>query len=73
MNALERLTSTYGPPCAAIRQDLAIAQAQLRDYQLRLGAPFKHDAYLAELTACATGSRPACQTLHPSQKRMRFR
>jgi hypothetical protein len=31
-------------------QDLAIAQAQLRDYQARLGKPFLHDAYLLELT-----------------------
>ena len=27
-----------------------IAQSQLRDYQARLGKPFPHDAYLAELT-----------------------
>ena len=33
------------------RQDLAIAEGQLRDYEARLGQPFAHDAYLAELTA----------------------
>ncbi len=29
---------------------MAIAQGQLRDHQARLGKPFAHDAYLAELT-----------------------
>ena len=49
LNALERL-ATYGPECDRIRQDLAIAESQLRDYQARLDAPFLHDAYLSELT-----------------------
>ena len=31
-------------------QDLAIAEGQLRDHEARLGRPFAHDAYLAELT-----------------------
>ena len=51
LNALERLVSGYGPECDRIRQDLAIAESQLRDYQARLGAPFLHDGYLSELTA----------------------
>ena len=38
------------PNATRVRQDLAIAEAQLRDYQARLGTPFPHDAYLAELT-----------------------
>jgi exonuclease VII large subunit len=33
-----------------VRQDLAIAEAQLRDYRERLGKPFPHDKYLSELT-----------------------
>ena len=33
-----------------MRQDLAIAEAQLRDYQGRLGKPFTLDSYLAEFT-----------------------
>ena len=49
-NALERLASAYGSECVRVRQDLAIAESQLRDYQARLGKPFTHDAYLAELT-----------------------
>ena len=38
------------PNATRTRQDLAIAEGQLRDYQARLGQPFAHDAYLAELT-----------------------
>ena len=36
--------------CDTARQDLAIAEGQLRDHQARLGRPFPHDAYLGELT-----------------------
>src|ERR1019366_6961983 len=51
LNALDRLASAYGSECSRVRQDLSIAEAQLRDYQARLGKPFPHDAYLSELTA----------------------
>ena len=51
LNALERLASGYGSECVRVRQDLAIAESQLRDYQARLGKPFPHDAYLSELTS----------------------
>ncbi len=50
LNALERLASAYGSECVRVQQDLSIAEAQLRDYQARLGKPFLHDAYLSELT-----------------------
>ena len=51
LNALENLAASYGSTqCESTRKELAIAEAQLRDYQARLGAPFIHDAYLAELT-----------------------
>jgi N12 class adenine-specific DNA methylase len=50
LNALERLVTGYGPECVRIRQDLAIAEAQLRDYRERLGKPFLHDNYLSDLT-----------------------
>jgi N12 class adenine-specific DNA methylase len=50
LNALERLAGGYGAECDRIRQDLAVAESQLRDYQARLGKPFPHDAYLANLT-----------------------
>ncbi|HZY85410.1 MAG TPA: hypothetical protein VFE78_11310, partial [Gemmataceae bacterium] len=50
LNALERLAGGYGPEIARVRQDLAIAEGQLRDYQARLGRPFAHEEYLAQLT-----------------------
>jgi hypothetical protein len=51
LNALERLATGYGSECVRVRQDLAIAESQLRDYQACLGKPFLHDAYLTELTS----------------------
>ncbi|HWP39624.1 MAG TPA: helicase-related protein, partial [Tepidisphaeraceae bacterium] len=50
LNALERIATGYGSECVRVRQDLAIAESQLRDYQARLGQPFPHEAYLSELT-----------------------
>ena len=50
LNALERLAGGYGSECDRVRRDLGIAESQLRDYQARLGKPFLHDTYLAELT-----------------------
>ncbi len=49
-NALERLADGYGSECDSVQRDLRIANSQLRDYQARLGKPFLHDTYLAELT-----------------------
>jgi hypothetical protein len=49
LNALERLATGYGSECVRVRQDLAIAESQLRDYQARLGKPFPHEKYLSEL------------------------
>lgn len=51
LNALDRLGSTYQGQCDSTAADLAIAQAQLRDHEARLGRPFPHDAYLVELTS----------------------
>lgn len=51
LNAVERLANGYGSECVRVRQDLGIAESQLRDYQGRLDQPFVHDAYLSELTA----------------------
>jgi hypothetical protein len=51
LNALDRLVSGYGSEYARVRQELSIAESQLRDYQARLGKPFSHDAYLSELTS----------------------
>jgi hypothetical protein len=51
LNAVERLADAYGSECDRVRQDLSIAEAQLRDYQARVGKPFLHDAYLSELAS----------------------
>ena len=51
LNAVERLANGYGTDIERVRQDLGIAEGQLRDYQARLGKPFTLDAYLSELTA----------------------
>jgi hypothetical protein len=48
---LDRLASGYRSECDRVRQDLAIAEAQLRDYQACLGKPFSHEVYLLRLTA----------------------
>ena len=50
LNAAERLVGSYGPHAGHVEQDLVIARDQLRDYQSRLGAPFSHEDYLAELS-----------------------
>jgi hypothetical protein len=50
LNALERLANGYGSEIVRARQDLSIAESQLRDYRDRLGKPFSHDRYLSELT-----------------------
>jgi N12 class adenine-specific DNA methylase len=50
LNALERLANAYGTDSDRVRQDLSIAEAQLRDYQARLGKPFTLEGYLSELT-----------------------
>jgi N12 class adenine-specific DNA methylase/predicted RNA methylase len=49
VNALDRLSNSYAGQCETIRQDLAIAQGQLRDHEVNHGRSFTHDAYLAEL------------------------
>jgi hypothetical protein len=65
LNAVERLATAYGSECDRIRQDLAIAESQFRDYQARLGKPFLHDAVLSELAnlrdrlkSCLSGTNP---------------
>jgi len=51
MNALERLTGSYQDQCDTARQELALAEGQVRDHEVRLGQPFAHETYLADLTA----------------------
>ena len=71
LNALDRLAGSYDAQAATARKDLAIAEGQLRDYQARLGQPFTHNAYLAELTDLrdelkAALSEAAPQSLPPA-------
>jgi hypothetical protein len=49
LNALERLADGYRGQGNTTAQDLRIAEGQLRDHQARLGKPFAHDVYFAEL------------------------
>ena len=51
LNALDRLSGSYQSQCELSRQELAIAEGQLRDHEARLGRAFPHDAYFAGLTA----------------------
>ena len=51
LNALDRLAGGYPGQCETARQDLAIAEGQLHDHEARIGRPFLHDAYRAELTS----------------------
>lgn len=73
LNAVERLATGYGVACAHTRQDLAIAEAQLRDYQASLGRLFSHETYLSRLTAlrdqlkaCLSGATPEPGTEPPT-------
>jgi hypothetical protein len=50
LNALDRIAKDYGSEIARTKQNFAIAESQLRDYQARLGKPFEHETYLANLT-----------------------
>lgn len=49
LNAVERLANGYASESTRVRKDLGIVEAQLRDYQARLGKPFLYEAYLSEL------------------------
>lgn len=51
LNALERRAGSYEQEAARVRQNLVIAEAQLRDYRERTGDPFVHEAYFIELTS----------------------
>ena len=50
LNAARRIAETYGERCEKARRDLEVNRGQLRDYRVRLGAPFAHEAHLADLT-----------------------
>ena len=72
LNALDRLIGGYEGQCAAARQDLAIAQGQLRDYDSRLGLPFAHEAYLTELASLRDQLKVALSgaTTEPAEQKL---
>ena len=67
LNALERLAGGYGSECSRVLENLGIAESQLRDYKARLGAPFPHDAYLAELTGLRDQLKAGLSGVPPEQ------
>jgi hypothetical protein len=67
MNALERLAGSYGDQCETARQELALAEGQVRDYEARLGQPFAHEAYLTELTQLRDQLKAALSSASPPE------
>ena len=65
LNALDRLLGSYEGQAATAAQDLDIARTQLRDHEARLGKPFAHEAYLAELTTARDSLRAALSDTPP--------
>ncbi len=51
LNAVERLANGFAASCDSVKQDLAVAEGQRRDYQARFGKAFAHESYLSGLTA----------------------
>jgi hypothetical protein len=51
LNAVERLAKSYRIEEERTRQDLPLAESQMRDYRARIGQPFMHADYLDQLTA----------------------
>ena len=69
LNAVSRLAESYNRDCDRVRQDLALARTQLRDYEARLGRPFPQAEYLAALTDLRDRLKTALaapQTAEPS-------
>jgi hypothetical protein len=67
LNALDRLAAGYAPEIARTRQDLGVAEGQLRDYRERLGKPFTYAEYLEQLTALRDRLRAALAGGQPEQ------
>jgi len=49
MNALDRLMGRFSKVTEDVHKELALTESQLRDYQARVGTPFTHENYQAEL------------------------
>jgi hypothetical protein len=71
LNALERIATGYAAETVRVRQDLSIAESQLRDSKARLVQPFPNEAYLSELTGLRDQLKaglPASHQESPNQK-----
>src|SRR5581483_4034281 len=68
LNALERLGGAYGSECVGTRQELAIAESQLRDYQARLGKPFSDEAYLSEMAGLRDQLKAGLSATHQADE-----
>ena len=66
LNAVERLASETDAKRLAARSELVLAEGQLRDYQERLGKPFPHHAYQADLTDLRDRLKLALSATTPS-------
>ena len=74
LNALERLSDSYGGQLATARRDLEIAQGQLRDYEARLDQPFEQKDYQEELTTLRDQLKTALSGgTHRCQRASRYR
>lgn len=62
LNALERLTGGYAAERRHAEEDLGIAKGQLRDYEARVGQPFRHEGYMAELAGLRDRLRAGLST-----------
>jgi hypothetical protein len=67
LNAVERLASETDAKRLAARSELVLAEGQLRDYQERLGKPFPHHAYQADLTELRDRLKLALSATAPSE------
>ncbi len=67
LNALDRLAGNYGAVIATVRQDLTVAEAQLRDFQGRVGVRFAHEEYLSKLTTLRDQLKAALAGLPPEE------
>jgi hypothetical protein len=66
-NAVERLAGGYDRACTELREELAIAEWQLRDFQLRRDQPFAPESYLAELTMLRDQLKEALSKPQPTE------
>jgi hypothetical protein len=67
MNALNRLARGYEEAEQSTRQELALAESQVRDFQTRQGAAFPHESYLKALSALREQLRIALSGVEAKQ------